>query len=259
MRDHLHHRALTLAHRPVALARLNIPLDVDLVQQGGLNLTGDQLATLQQLWAEGVRTIERHSELRLAFLRERFPELRRGVVLRLELNKVVFTGRATAFGMSVPKFDVNDTHYIVPEFGNLDQDQRAALIIWLERLVRQERMHEVVKFCARDIIMNPKRTPTVAHMLAIWPTVGSLIDPSAERHPHQRKQLEEWRERFRNPPLRNKQLYVPDGDFMATWSGRIKVADTQIAQGMVLSEIKDEGPIKARVEQWQRIDGDIAF
>lgn len=259
LRDHLMHRVHTLASRPVTLSRLNIPLDVDLIQHGGLNLTDEQLATLKKLWSEGVHTIDRHTELRLSFIRDYFPELRRGVTLLLSLPKAVFTGRATAYGLPAPKYDVDDGHYILPRFTNLNTEQRATLITWLDRVIRQARMNEVVEHCVQHIIRNDKRSPSIAHLMTIWPTIGSVVDPNAGRNPYERKTHQEWLERFRNPPLRNKQLYVPDAEFMAKWSKLLKIADVQIAQGMVLNEVKEEGPIKVRVEHWQRVDGDITF
>lgn len=260
MRDYLMRRVFSLASRPVTLSRLNFPLDVDQIQHGGLNLSNEQLATLKRLFHEGITTIDRTSEVRLAFLRDYFPELRRGVVLKLTLPKSVFTGKGNAYGMPAPKFTPHDeAHYLVPRFDNLDPEQRAGLITWLDRVIRQERMNEVVEQCVQHIIHNDKRTPTIAHLMSIWPTIGSVIDPDVERHQHARKQLEEWRERFRNPPLRNKQLYVPDVSFITKWGKFIKIADVQIAQGLLLSEPDESGPIKVRVEHWQRAEGDATF
>lgn len=260
IRNYLRNQIREVAHRPVELARLNMPLTVDQIQEGGLGLTHEQLDTLKTLWSQNVRTIDRTSEIRLAFLQEQFPELRRGIVVKLVLPKVVFTGRATMYGMGVPRFSMSDSHYIVPKFDNLSSEERASLIKWLERLLRQERIFEVVGHCVHEIVENDKRAPSIAHLQAIWPAAGSVIDASTARYRHEQQTIREWKERFRNPPLRNLQLYTPDTAFMTKWTKLIKLADVQLAQGMMLESPKlERGGIGVEVEAWQRIEGDITF
>lgn len=260
LRNHLSLRIREIAQRPVALAKLNFPLTVNQIQESGLGLTAEQLATLEKLYKSGVTTIDRTNEIRLAFLREVFPELRRGIVLKLTLPEPVFTGRATLHGMSTPRFSIHDSHYLVPHCGNLDSEALASLFKWMERLLRQYRINEVVHHCVQNIVAKEKRTPTIAHLNAIWPGLGAVLDPANARFRTEQNTYREWIERFRNPPRRNLQLYTPDTEFMALWAKRIKLADVQLAQGLMLSMPRlPNGAIVPEIEHWQRLDGDITF
>jgi hypothetical protein len=265
IRNHVQAVGLRYAMRPMDLARADFPLSVGEIQDHLTGLTQDQIAMLRRLDAEGVKTIEHHRELRLAFLREKFPELRRALVLHLRVPQSVFVGRGTQWNISTTKFDINENHYLVPDpdLTGMSPELRARLIPWLEGFLRQRRLFEITENVLGELIVNDEKIiPTAAHLHAFWPLATTLVDPSRENYPSDREYLAKWVARFQ-APTRSLKPYKPDPDVKNKWAKLILAAESQIVAGRMLpsavSAFNLREDIVPAIEHWERLQGDVTF
>ena len=256
--EHIKERAVSFANRALHLALQDFPLTTAQIQYGGVMLTEEQVDTLRRLDSEGVRTIEHHRQVRLALLHEKdFPELRRSVVLMLQLPEWIVVGRGTQWGISTTKFDASENHYLVPAFGNLDGHERKQLITWVNSALRQTRLYEIVRNCVAEVL--EKYAPTSAHLHALWPTLTTLVDPGITNCSRDRKVLGDWAQRFRNP-TRTLKRYQPEPRVLTTYTGLIQAADVAILAGMMLPPpTTNPTQIIATIEHWERLSGDPTF
>ena len=261
LRDHIKLNALRRASRPLHLALANFPLNTAEIQYHCTGLTEEQVDTLRRLDSEGVRTIEHHNQLRLAFLRENVPELRRGVVLALQLPEWVVVGKGTQWGISTTKFQPDENHYIVPMLDGLQPSSRKDLVAWINQALRQVRLYEITEYCV-EYVMRHEITPTTSHLHAFWPTLTTLVDPDLLNHSHGRggkNQAVRWQDRFRNP-TKSLKSYQPDIDLKNKLAKLITAADTMIAAGLVLPDyVPPRGLVRVQFEHWERIQGDLVF
>lgn len=255
LRDHLLARVGTLTSRPVSLALGGFPLTEDQVQHAVL--AEPHLSMMRQLHAEGIKTVETHRELRLALLRDsNLPGINRSAVVYLNVPGGVFVGRATMYSIPVTEFSVNENHYLIPSFDNLDDNQREGLTIWVERCVRQLRVQQVAHYVAKQVLTH--FAPTTSHLLAIWPELATLVDPSSAYYRADKEKYEKWVERFRNPARRNFSAYKPDPQVRETFAKMIELANTQLAAGLLLKDyVWKKGQIRASIEHWEQLDRDL--
>ena len=258
LRDHIKANALKLACRPLNLALSNFPLNVQDLQYNCAALTVEQVNTMRRLESEGVRTIEHHRQLRLAFIRENLPELRRGVVLNIQLPEWIVVGRGTQWGVSTTKFDPDENHYIVPDLAQLDPGLRKNLSTWIDRALRQVRLFEITEYMVGQAL-DHQYTPTTSHLHAFWPTLTTLVDPSMAYGHNNKNQVQRWQDRFRNP-TRSLRAYKPDADVYNKFAKFILAADTVLAAGLVLPDtLHKRENIHALIEHWERLPGDPTF
>lgn len=263
-KNYLRRRSMELASRTLAYANGDFPLTVDQIQYAVM--PAERVKTMRRLISDGVKTIERHRVLRLAFLREKFPELRRGAVIHVELPEWIVVDRGTSYGMHTTKFDASDHHYLVPDFSlnptwDLNAEQRAELIDWINRCIRQKRLHEIMNWTTSHVL--DKHAPTVAHLHQLWPMLCTLInsDPSttSAKYYKDREFFEMWRDRFR-APKRALMSYKPKPGVLDEFAKLIKACDTMLASGIVLAPYEaDDKQISAELQQWEPIDGDRTF
>jgi hypothetical protein len=261
IRDHIRDTSLKLANRMVDLNRLGFPLDVQQIQIGASGLTVQQIESLKQLKKEGVETIRQTNEIRVGFLREVFPELKRSLTLTMCLPRSIYY-RHGHYTLHEDQRDFKpgtQTH-LPATLGNLTAEERAALIAWLEKLLKQVRMYEVVTHCVRITIAS-EITPTAGHLKYLWPTLTTVVDPGTQKYHHQRDRLDMWIERFRNPPMRGISRYQNDHLLFTRYKDLLKVADLQITGGRMLSPVTldQPGAIYPVIDNWERIPGDITF
>jgi hypothetical protein len=261
LRDHITQNGLRLANRAVNLALGDFPLTTAQIQYHCAALTQDQVNILRRLDGEGVRTIEHHRQLRLAFIRDSLPELRRGVVLMLQLPEWVVVGRGTQWGISTTKFEADESHYIVPSLSELDARSRKDLITWIDRALRQVRLFEITDYCLK-YVLEQERTPTTSHLHAFWPTLTTLVEPDQLTHTYGRggkNSAARWQDRFRNP-TRSLRAYQPDTDVKNKVAKLLVAADTMLAAGRVLPDYSPPGnTIRVQIEHWERLAGDPVF
>jgi hypothetical protein len=256
IQDHLIRQAEKVSNRPVELALGGFPLTVAQIQASVL--AQDQFAAMYRLREEeGIATIERHREIRLALLRNaNLPGINRSVVVYLHLPEGIFVGRATMYSIPVTKFDVSENHYLIPDFSHLDDSERQELTTWVERCVRQERLQEIVMHCAAKVLRE--HAPTTSHLHALWPEITALIDPEEMNFTSEKDYIRKWVERLRNPARRNYAAYKPDPAVRATYARLIEAANTQLAAGMILKDYQwRRGQIRASLEHWERLDRDL--
>ena len=259
LRDMLKRNALKLAARPLALAMKDFPLTTTQLQYHCSALTGEQVDTLRRLDGDGVRTIEHHRRLRLAFIRDNLPELRRGVVVMIQLPEWIVVGKRTQWGITTTSFKPDESHYIVPSLAWADAKDRRALVTWINQALRQVRLYEITDYMV-GTALDEKHTPTTSHLHAFWPVLTKLVE-SEHVHGRQYEQEAIWRGRFRNP-TRSLKAYQPDTDVKNKYAPLIRAADTMIAAGMVLPETVtglDHSQVVATIEHWERIPGDPTF
>lgn len=258
IRDHLRGRANQLAMRTLSYALADFPMTVEQIQNAVL--PADQLATMRDLSAKGIRTIARHSQVRLAFLREKVPGLRRGVVISLVLPEQIFVDRATQYGMRTTNFDPNEDHYLVPDLSGLSDAERRDLIQWITRVIQQKRMVEITVHASAKIMNSEKLVKTSSHLLALWPMLTTLTESMGQRYDHKRGTWANdtmWRDRFRNP-TRSLKAYQPTPETIERWGKLIKVADIVLTAGTVLDEYKHpEREIRATCDAWEHLQGDL--
>lgn len=263
-KNYLTRRAVELSSRALAYAQDSFPLSVSEIQHTVMDR--EKVTTMRRLIQQGVRTIEKHHTLRCAFLRGKFPELRRGCVLQLTLPEWIVVDRGTQYGMSTTRFEMDDSHYLVPDFdmndGNVvDVGTRAELIAWLNRAIRQKRLHEILVHTVNNVLN--KHTPTVMHLHHLWPMLTTLMnnDPSATnaRFQGDREFYELWIKRFRAPG-RKLRSYQPARETVETYGKLIHACDTVLSAGSVLASYKeDDKVVQAEIQQWEPVDGDRTF
>ena len=266
VREHISKNAMHLAMRPLMNALTNFPLTTAEVQYHCVALNDEQVGTLQRLKTEGVETIERHRQIRLALVRDTIPELRRGVVLAVHLPEPIFVGRATQYGIPATKFRPDENHYIVPDLANLDATSRRALVVWVERALRQVRLFEITDYCVKKVLED--HAPTASHLHAIWPTLTTLVNlANAGPHVSHRRRFgrttpdvsTSWQEKFRNPTRSLKQ-YQPDSDVRNKFAKLITASDTMIVAGQFLRDMPyRRDVINVNIEHWERLEGDLTF
>jgi hypothetical protein len=257
VRSYIINRAIHLSNRALDYARADFPLSSMQIQYA--IMPEDRVDTLKKLINEGVRTIEKHRQIRVAFLRETLPELRRGAVVSLVLPEWVVVDRSTHFGIASTKFSMTEQHYLVPKLSCVSPESRAELVTWINRVIRQKRLHEIVIRAVGEIMHN--HAPTCAHLHQIWPTLTTLINSDAglQRQRHDRELYNTWSERFR-APARALKSYRPKPDVINSYAKLIHAADTAITAGMVLASYShDPKKLTAELEHWEPVEGDRTF
>jgi hypothetical protein len=235
----------------------------------------DKVHTLRKYISEGVHTIEKHTVVRLAFLRETMPELERGAVLQVTLpgREWLVVNRATQYGVEVARFSMDDSSYLVPDFNLLERageagatgagmssEQREELAVWLAVATKQQRLHEMIVFTLGKIL-DQEVTRSVGQLQAIWPMLCTLInnDPAATRNnwPADREFYKTWQERFR-APRRNMSSYQPDPAILNNYAKYIKASDTVLTAASLLAPVgglvaNTLGAPVAEIVQWERL------
>jgi hypothetical protein len=257
IREHLKTRALNLSATPLSYALADFPLTTAQVQY--LVTPADQVSRMRQLISEGIQTIERHAQIRVAFLRDRLPGLKRSIVLSMQLPERIVVGKSTQWHVPLTKFDVSEGHYLVPDNTTLDKDDRESLVRWLERALRQQRLYEITEACVKDLLMNAQMSPTSSHLRALWPTLCKLVEVPTGGYRTDIDRTKLWQERFRNP-TRSLRSYQPSPEVKDRYAKLLVAADMAISAGLVMDAYQQPaGVIHCDIEHWERLPGDIRF
>lgn len=257
LRDHIRNRAAVHADKARDLALTGFPLTVQQIQDAVLDPeTQSELRELVE--RKGIKTITKYNGIRLAFLRDNIPGLRRGIVLKLTLPKHIFVPRATLYGISTTDFNMDESHYLVPDLSGLESDVHETLMTWLSRALREERLYEIVQHITRKIL-DEDISPTMAHLRAFWPLLTTLVDPAVCNFPSDREKFAKWRDKLRNPPARMNK-YQPSKLMLERWGPLMKAAEVQITTGMMLKgSTPRREDIVSEIEHWERITNDLRF
>jgi hypothetical protein len=246
----------------VSYAEADFPLTIPEIQS--IVLQPDQIARMEQLRSEGILTIERHEHIRIAFLREATPGIRRGLVADIRLPTGIFVGRATQYGMGATKFSMDETHYLVPIVSQLDPSRRDVLAAWINKVVQARRMHQAVVYTLAQVV-NERYMATTGQMHATWrgliPFLNELNTGRKTRRDPTGKTitLANWRDKLSAPP-RSLKNYQPRPGFWDTFGTLIKGADMILLQGDMLPEfVPKRGSIRACGEIWETLPGDKTY
>jgi hypothetical protein len=267
-RTYLRGRAIELSTRALHYAEADFPLTSTQIQYAVM--VRQRADTLRRYITEGVQTIEKHTVIRLAFLRQCMPELARGAVVTLTLpsRDWIVVDRATQYGMGVTKFSMDESSYLVPDWdllnsagapgAELTDEQRQDLVTWINRAIKQKRLHDMLKYTLANILDDNKQARTVGHLQAIWPMLCTLMnnDPAALNPSWQNDQVfyETWRDRFR-APRRNMGSYKPDPEVLKKFGTFIRACDSVLAAGTILAPYTpDKKQIQASLVQWEKIE-----
>lgn len=251
IRGHIVNRAGALAQRMVDLNRLEFPLRPSQVQKCGCGLTEEQLGMLQALEKGNVLSIQKDRDIHVAFTRERVPELRRGIVFRIQLSRSLFVQKITHVIQNNPR-RLGDVDALEGHLDCFNPDERAQIVEWMEKLLKQVRIKEIVWECV-GFLTDVSKAPTAAHLKHLWPGLASVIDG---------KDYATWVERFRHPPERGLSRYVPDRKLLLRYGPLMKLCDTQIAAGQLIAPVKFDqtpGAIYPVIENWERLPDDLIF
>ena len=156
-------RAVNLSHRKLQYAQSDFPLTTAQIQFSIMEES--KVHVLRGYIETGTQTIEKHRQLRLALLREKIPELPRGAVLQVVLPEWVVVERGTQFGVSTTKFQVSESHYLVPDFSEdrLTASERVGLVNWVLRAVRQKRLHQLISLAVGEVVEKHATTTAQLH------------------------------------------------------------------------------------------------
>jgi hypothetical protein len=270
-RTYLRVRAIELSTRALHYAEADFPLTSTQIQYAVM--PRDKVDTLRNYISQGTETIEKHTVLRLAFLRQCMPELHRGAVVNLTLpnRDWIVVDRATQYGMGVTKFSMDESSYLVPDWGllnragedgshpdaQLSDEQRQDLVTWINRAIKQKRLHDMLKYTIANILDIDGHARTVGHLQAIWPMLCTLInnDPAATNPSWTNDRIfyDTWRDRFR-APRRNMGSYKPDPEVLKKFATFIRASDSVLAAGSILAPYTpDRKQIQASLVQWEKL------
>jgi hypothetical protein len=261
--------ALSHCHKAVRLSLTGFPLSHEDIQYSGLALTRDQVDTLRNYYINHhVNTIQRMSVVNMLLLPDVLPGLRRGILLSVRPHAVqlFFAGRWTDSMSSKPRFDRNaETYYMTPDFANITPTQRQQFANWANKALLQARLYEVASLLSRQVLMGGVAAgavlaPTTCHLQAMWPLLATMLDPAREPNRTARLHLEQWKQKLRTQPTRDRKRYLPEPHMAQQLDSLIKAADTQILAGMMLD---DEPPtstshldLRVEIKSWERLPGD---
>jgi len=246
VRGRIINEAISFGDRPAHYALMNFPMTVAEIQLHASALTQEQIFPMRTMIDQGVRTIERHFNTRIAFFRRSFPGLRRSVVVNVRLPEWIVLGRPTYMGMQATSYKDDEPHYIPCDTVGLSDEDKIQIAEYLNTAVRHARLSEIVTNVV-PILMDREITPTTSHLHALWPLLATL-------HPDNT-----WRERFRNP-TRTLKAYQPDPVIISYYRKYMEACETAILAGQMLEAIRgDRKKIIVGIETWERLPGDIIF
>ena len=95
------------------------------------------------------------------------------------LPERIFVARSTYYGMTKPRYDIDEAGYLVPDLSRLDAEEIKSLTFWVNRVVRAKRLKELTDATVSVIV--DKYIPTASHMHALWPGLASLAQDAETR------------------------------------------------------------------------------
>lgn len=237
-----------MSGRPAHYALSRWPFTLAQIQDHFVELDQDVLETLRGLRSRGV-PVSRFTSIEVGFTRDILPELRRGVVLRLELPTAIYIGRQPS-GNTTPLIIACDG-FLHPRVDELEAEERVTLVKYLTNVVRQHRLEHLTDRCAAAVIPHLK---TSGDLLHVWPGLVSLVDKWDRQG-----RGETWRARFRNPPSGRWSPSMDTLDLKAKWQAVINAADTVLLGAAMMPRPKHDGDtIRPTVVRTEVIEGDMS-
>ena len=257
----LRQRMERLCQRTLDYAFSDFPLDNEDVQM--LSMPREQVETMRELAKEKVE-LPSYDNARFGFQREQLPGLLRGAVVRLKLRKPIYLRREPDSYMRTLSFAIGAQGYESLNFDRepLPEEKKQALAVWINRAVRQKRMTEITIAVVRDVVSAHAKT--CAHLHRMWPTLATLINDVEGTPYHLSRSSDKlwhdtWRDRL-HAVHRPLAIYEPDPKILADLRPLMKLADTVLAAGMMLTPYDHtQEPIMATVEYWENLPTDRTF
>jgi hypothetical protein len=249
----IRHNVAQACERTMDYRCADFPLTVDQVQR--IVLDPELRLKMEELVASGIKTIEMHNQIRIAFLKEKLPGMQRSAVFMFQLPRRIFVGQATQFHISTTKFRLDEGHYLIPDLDTLSQETRTQLIKWIARCVRQRRLADVTRFAVNEVL--DQHAKTVAHLLALWPSLATMS--TGNRHWRNGRWDDDttWRDRFRDN-VKYPNHYKASYEVRQKYAEMIRAADVVLVEGEILQPLKHKpDDIIPQLEHFERLVTDV--
>jgi hypothetical protein len=253
VRKHIKDRATEFAGRARQYAEADFPMEVHQVQMAVME--PHLIQACRELYDSDVHTIRKHDRIRMVFLREQFPGLKRSASVVLDLPDAIFVRRATNYGISQIDFEDPDAsaNYIIPLNAGLAMCDRQEITHWLNHAVRARRLEQLTTESVDYIMDHREFAKTTAHLHYLWPNLIRLINRRAGHD------ISRYLDRAQHLP-RYRKPYLPPALLAKTYAPIIQAADGVLMKGMELPKFdEDYKVVRACVEQWEQKEGDPRF
>lgn len=250
-RNIIKERADVLMQRRMRLALTDFPLDVEMVQRAIVRQ--DHLQMLRELENNEVDTLPQTRRMEVRVVDAALP---RAVVLALTLNTDIFYTRTCgAYYGTKWAFDPSkDGHITKLNLASLSIDTRAALIKWINNVVRERRLEQLVTTTIDRMLFHA--LPTVGHIHVRWPELSLLVSENPT-----------WRACFAEKPTRPGLYAWPSGvpnhpheRLRAELAKNMKATDIALAGASLMCDVDPtKQPVQARLEAWQSLPGDFMY
>jgi hypothetical protein len=227
-----------LTYRTVRYAEADFPLTTAQVQFA--IMAEEHVVTMMRLSSEGV-SLPRSNQVEVQIRCEDLPGLRRGIALKLDLPERVYEAQSSYWEGG--KWDSSRHHRL--NLDRLDDNQRAELATWCNRVSRAVRLKELVDVTVVAVLQY---APTAYHLQAAWPGLRAFIRDASVR------------DRLRCEP-RSIKAYKPHAHINTPeFVKRIKASETILMQGQILDPYNHpERTIEVADMQWERLESDPKF
>lgn len=198
------------------------------------------LTTLRELAVEGIEITAKDTSPSTYLSPEYLPGLGREAAITFRLPEAIYVPRDTP---SYYKFAWSNsiTKYLRFDEGELDDDQRAAIVTWTNRAVRECRLKKLSDHAIARIL---DKCETVAHVMAWAPVIGTLVTDYF------------WLKRFRNAPAKLKR-YEPPESYRHVYGKMLEASEVIITGGQLLPEFKHpEQTVRAFIASYKPLESD---
>lgn len=266
VRMHLVEQTLLLLKRYTAYADTGGPLTADLLQKA---ITPPAvLRHFEALASHGVENLPRGAAITCVLDPEHVPGLLRTCALLVTVQ-----GRTSDTGVYMVKPCCHGAIGVGPtlihrkwastcqfdEWDDFTPGFMASLASWANQMVRAHRAVAMIHHTVKQVL-DPKCTPTSAHLLALWPLLASVLPQDTCNG-----DIIEWRRRFRNPPRSlkpygpaNNHLYPPTR--FDQLMPRIAAADAILCAAQMLTPlVPDKEAPTVGFLRCEPLDTDVVF
>ena len=244
IRDHVDR----ILERRLDYAKGAFPLSFEEVKRAVM--TDHQHELVESLQDTGFNQFRSSNTVSIFVDRDEYPDMRRSAAVHLALPEYVVMPRQVFLQFRDSKRITPNDMVSSPVTSLyrllLDASQRDALAKWTTRMIRETRLHDLVRWAVWRTL-SERISPTTGHLLALWPTLATLTT------------LPDWRTRFRNPPKKLRD-FAPKAPTVAELHKEIEVADTILHGGEML-EAWEKKPraIQPTLVAWEWLERDRAY
>lgn len=144
----------------------------------------------------------------------------------------------------------------------LTPEEITKLATWVNTAVQERRLANLANRTINNFF-DDGQGKSVAHVVARWPALITLIDPDLSRgylsYHEQKVILPGWKQKFSNPPNNLKPYaWAPNDPWLAKHRKAMLLTETVLASAQMLpKEIPDTAEVTANVRSWTPLPGDL--